>query len=125
MARPKKHADELRSDWARCRVTVAEREVVRANAANVGLDETEFIRRRILGAALPPARSGSDPAYIAALNNYAVALSQIGNNVNQLAAATHQGRDFAQYWPEIGAELQAELQAARDALKLSLKDSAG
>lgn len=125
MARPKKHADELRSEWARCRVTIAEREMFRSNAAHAKLDESEFMRRCILDVPLPPARSGSDPAYIAALNNYAVALSQIGNNVNQLTAATHQGRDFAQYWREIGAELQTELQAARSALNLSLKDAAG
>ena len=124
MARPKKHADEKRTERYNLRFTLAEREAAHAFAVSVGLDDMEYMRRRILDAPLPPARSDSDPVFIAALNNYAVALSQIGNNVNQLTAATHQGRDFAQYWREIGAELQTELQAARAALKLSLKDVA-
>ena len=123
MVRPTKNADERRSETARFRLTLAERERLRSNAANAGLDHTEFMRRRILDEPLPPALySRTDPALIAALNNYAVSLSQIGNNVNQLTAATHQGRDFAKYWREIGGELQAELQAARTALHNVLKD---
>ena len=121
MARPKKHADELRSETARFRTTIAERETVRANAMRVGLDETEFMRRRVLDAPLPSSSSSSDPAKIAALNLYAVALSKIGNNVNQLAAAAHQGRDFVKYWREIGEELEADLLAARHALNEALE----
>lgn len=125
MARPKKNDDEKRTERYNLRYTVAERETVRTNAALAGLDDMEFQRRRALGVALPPARSGSDPALVAALNNYAVALAQIGNNVNQLAAATHQDRDYAKYWREIGDELQTDLQLARSALNAALEDMAG
>lgn len=125
MARPKKNDDEKRTERYNIRYTVAERETVRSHAARAGLDEMEFHRRRTLGVALPPARSGSDPALVAALNNYALALSQIGNNVNQLAAATHQGRDFANYWREIGNELDGDLKSARAALNAALEDMAG
>lgn len=126
MGRPKKNADEKRTEWIRARATLAERETVRSNAAKAGLagDESEFIRRRVLGLPLPSSnRSASDPALIAALNNYILSLSRIGNNVNQLTAATHQGRDFAKYWREVGAELEDELRAARIALQRALQES--
>ncbi len=122
MARPKKTADELRSETARFRTTIGEREAIRSHAARVGLDDTEFMRRRVLGTPLPPSSSTAvDPALVAALNSYAVALSKIGNNVNQLTAATHQGRDFARFWREIGTELEADLRAGRDVLNRILE----
>ena len=123
MARPRKHADEKRTERFNLRYTIAERETVRTNAARVGLDEMEFQRRRVLRDPLPSSRSSSDPAKIAALNSYAVALGKIGNNVNQLAAATHQGRAFTQYWHEIGEELQNDLRAARKALDEALAEA--
>lgn len=125
MARPKKNEDEKRTSRYNVRYTVAEREVVRTNAARAGLDEMEFHRRRTLGVALPSSRSGSDPALVAALNLYAVSLAQIGNNVNQLAAATHQDRDYAKYWRGIGDELKADLKTARSALNAALEDMTG
>lgn len=122
MARPKKNADEKRSERFNLRYTVAEREAVRDLARRYGLDEMEFQRRRVLGTPLPFASASSvDPALIAALNAQAVALSKIGNNVNQLAAATHQGRDFARYWQEIGKRLEGELSEAREALSRVLE----
>jgi hypothetical protein len=124
MARPKKTADEKRTERFNLRYTLAEREAVRSLAERAGLDEMEFQRRRILDTPLP-ALAGSDPALVTALNNYAVALAKVGNNVNQLTAATHQGRDFAKYWHEIGEELQADLQLARNALNAALEGIAG
>lgn len=125
MARPRKSADEKRTEQMNTRWTLAERETLRANAARVGLDDSEFLRHRALGIPLPSSSSSADPALIAALNAHAVALTKIGNNVNQLAAATHQGRDFVQYWREIGAELEADLSAAREALSRALEDMDG
>lgn len=122
MARPRKHSEEKRSETMRSRVTLSEREEIRQVALSLGLEDSEYIRRRVLGRALPQGRAGGDPMKIAALNAYAVALSKIGNNVNQLAAATHQGRDFVQYWREIGAELSADLTAARQALSQALEE---
>ena len=122
MARPRKSADEKRSARFNLRYTEAERETVRDLARRYGLDEMEFQRRRVLGTPLPSSSATAiDPALVAALNAQAVALSKIGNNVNQLAAATHQGRDFVRFWREIGAELQADLDASRDALNRVLE----
>ena len=123
MPRPRKTADESLSEVVSTRMTPASFEKLQsmAHAAGVG-NEAEIIRRLIDGAPPIPKRAArSDPALIAALNNYAVSLSRIGNNVNQLAAATHTGRDFVQYWQEIGAELQADLSAARRALHEALE----
>jgi len=125
MPRPRKNADEKRTERFNLRYTIAEREAVRMLASRAGLDEMEFQRRRVLDTPLPSSRSSTDSAKIAALNSYAVALSKIGNNVNQLASATHQGRDFARYWREIGDELQADLRAARKALDEALQDVDG
>ncbi len=121
MARPKKSADEKRTEQMNTRWTLAERETLRANAVRVGLDESEYLRRRALGIPLPSSSSSVDPALVAALNAHAVALAKIGKNVNQLASATHQGRDFMQYWREIGAELEGDLTASRDALNRALE----
>ena len=120
MPRPRKTADEKRTERFNLRYTVAERETVRDLAARHGLDEMEFQRRRVLSAPLPSSQSSSDPAKIAALNAYAVALGKIGNNVNQLAMATHTGRDSMRFWREIGAELQDDLRRARNALNEAL-----
>lgn len=122
MARPKKNADEKRTVRYNLRFTQAEREAARDRANLSGLHDMEFMRRQILGVALPPSHSHTNPAYIAALNNYALSLREVGNNVNQLTAATHQGRDFSQYWHEIGEELRAEIRAAREALNNALRD---
>lgn len=103
MARPKKQSHEKRSETARFRVTLAEREYIRSRAAAAGMAETDYLRARALGFSVSPARSAqTDPALITELNS-------IGVNVNQLAAATHQGRDFVRYWREIGAELRQVL----------------
>jgi mobilization protein NikA len=121
MARPKKSADELLSETARFRLTLAEREALRSSARTAGLSEAEFIRRRVLGLPVSPVRSFmADPALINAVNNHAVALREIGHNVNQLTAATHQGRSFVRFWREIGDELRADLRAGRKALKSAL-----
>lgn len=122
MARPKKSADDQLSEMFPTRMTVATRETLRSKARAAQVSEAEFIRRYIDGVPnLSPARSTVDPSLVAALNLYAVALSKIGNNVNQLAAATHQRRDFARYWREIGTELEADLAAARDSLNSVLE----
>lgn len=122
MARPKKSADDQLSEMFPIRMTVATRETLRSKARAAGVSEADYVRRYIDGVPNPsPARLSVDPALVAALNVQAVALSKIGNNVNQLAAATHQGRDFVQFWREIGAELQADLAASRAALNRVLE----
>ena len=117
MARPKKSADEQLSEMFPIRMTVTTRETLRNKSRAAGVSEAEFIRRYIDGVPNPsPARASVDPALVTALNSYAVALGKIGNNVNQLTAATHQGREYARFWREIGEELEADLVAGREAL---------
>lgn len=100
MGRPKKQEHEKRSETARFRLTLAEREYIRSQAAAAGMDESEYLRARALGHSVSPARSNrADPALVTELN-------RIGVNVNQLAAATHMGRDFTRFWQEVGAELR-------------------
>lgn len=125
MPRPKKNADEKMSEPIRFWTTPANREALTAKSEAAGVGEAEFLRTLIDGTPLPSSRSSSDPAKIAALNAYAVALGRVGNNVNQLAAATHQGRDFVRYWREIGAELEDDLRKARKALHEALAEVDG
>jgi len=104
------------------RMTMATRETLANKARAAGVSEGEFIRRYIDG--VPNVRTASvsaDPALIAALNNLAVQMSRSGNNVNQLSAATHMGRDFTKYWREIGAELEGDLMQARSVLNRALE----
>jgi len=103
MARPKKQPKEARSEQMNTRYTLAEREYIRSQAATAGLSESDYVRARALGLPVSPARSAqADPALVTELNS-------IGVNVNQLAAATHMGRDFSRFWNEIGTELRTVL----------------
>jgi hypothetical protein len=106
MARPSKHEHEKRSETARFRVTLAEREHIRAQAEAAGIGEAEYLRRRALGYQVPPAPARSaDPALVSELN-------RIGVNVNQLARAAHRGSEFTRYWRDVGADLRAVLEKA-------------
>lgn len=122
MARPKKNADEKFSEFHQLAMRPHTSEMLTSKSSAYGLGKSEFLRNLIEETPLPASRSTSDPAKIAALNNYVVALSRGLNNVNQLAASVHQGRDFVKYWREIGAELEQDRAAARQALEDALKD---
>ena len=103
MARPKKEQHEKRDQRFNLRFTLAEIEHVRLQASHAGLDPHEYLRRRALGHAIPPApQRSSDPALVSELN-------RIGVNVNQLAHAAHRGMDFTQHWAGVSAELRAVL----------------
>lgn len=103
MARPKKVSEEKRSEQLKIRLTTAEIEHLRLQASGTGLTASEYARRRILGAKLPTKTAmQADPALVSELN-------AIGNNVNQLTRSVHRGSDFANYWREIGLELQQTL----------------
>lgn len=105
MPRPKKSADEKLSETARFRMTPAERETLRMNAAAAGITEAEFCRRRCIGLPVTPTRTRTDPALVVALN-------RVGNNVNQLARSVHRGSSFQTYWKEVAAELRDVLHKA-------------
>lgn len=122
MARPRKNADQALSEILPIRMTVATRETLRSKARAAGVSEAEYLRRYIDGTPNPsPARSSVDPAVIAFLNAYALALGKIGNNVNQLARASHRGSDFTRYWRDVGRELDNQLTAGRAALARALE----
>lgn len=120
MARPIKNADEKLTETIRFRATTATRESLKDKSFAAGISEADFMRLLLDDAPISQNVAVS-PAMIAALNNVAVSLSRVGNNVNQLALATHTGRDFQKYWHEIGQELDAELQAVRSVLQDALK----
>lgn len=100
MARPKKASIEKRSEQLKIRLTMAEIEYVRSVASSNGINISDYARRRMLGVRLPvKTLSHTDPALISELN-------AIGNNVNQLTRSVHRGSDFADYWYEVGQELE-------------------
>lgn len=100
MARPQKQAHEKRDQRFNLRLTLAEIEHVRSQAALAGLEPHDYVRRRVIGhkVSLSPSRK-VDPALVSEIN-------RIGVNVNQLARSAHRGRDFVLYWQDVGTELQ-------------------
>ena len=105
MARPKLEEHEKRTERHNLRFTLAEIDHIRTQADAAGLDVTEYLRRRALGYTVPAGGSArrTDPALVSELN-------RVGVNVNQLALATHTGRDFVRYWQEIGQEVSQILE---------------
>ena len=106
MARPKKQSHEKRTDVVRARVTVAEKAHVALQAQAVGLDVTEYVRRRVLGHQLPSVRAQADARLIADVNRLGIELRSIGINVNQLARAVHTGRGVRVDWAAVYDRLQ-------------------
>lgn len=110
MGRPALDSTERRSKITVMRTTEPELEHIRAQADAAGLSVSEFVRRRSLGYVVPTAAGDArrtDPALIDAVN-------RVGVNVNQLALATHTGRDFVRYWQEIGREVEQVLERLID-----------
>ncbi|WP_149541481.1 plasmid mobilization protein [Siccirubricoccus phaeus] len=89
------------------RLTLAERDHVEAQAAAAGISVAEFTRRAVLGLRVQPRRTETEDRLI-------VALSRVGNLLNQIARAMHTDR------PE-----HADLQAALDHLRTLLALLAG
>lgn len=86
MGRPRKADDERRTERLPApRVTVAELAFVEAQAATAGLDPSEFIRRRVLGRKVAPARTVADERLLVEIN-------RVGVNLNQIAKAAHLGK---------------------------------
>ncbi len=126
MPRPKLSAAEKRDHRINTRWTLPEREEIRTAAARVGLTEAEYLRRRVLGHRLPSGSAKrSDPSKIAALNSAAVALSRVGNNLNQLTHAAHVGRELKGLALSLQPEVQAELRAIKAALANLLAETDG
>ena len=109
MARPRLEEHEKRTERHNLRFTLAEIDHIRTQADAAGIDVSEYLRRRALGYTVPTGGSSrrTDPALITELN-------RVGVNVNQLALATHTGRDFVRYWQEIGQEVSKVLERVVD-----------
>ena len=103
MARPRKAAEERRDErLPHTRVTTDERAFVEAQAAAVGLDVSEYIRRRALQHRIPPARAVADDRLLLEIN-------RIGVNLNQISHAAH-----------LGKTLEGKLAATLDEVRAAL-----
>ena len=105
MARPRLQDEDRLAEVVHVRMSTAELNHVRGQAEAAGLSVSAFLRRRAMGYVVPAAAASrrTDPALVSELN-------RVGVNVNQLARATHTGRDFVRYWREVGAELTRVLE---------------
>lgn len=83
MSRPRKAPNERRdARLAAPRLTGAELAFVEEQAAVAGLDLAEFVRRRVLGRKVAPARAAADDRLILEINRVGVNLNQIARSLN-------------------------------------------
>ena len=103
MARPKKNIKSVKSIQVNVRFTVDQFLLVSDSAHSLGIEMTEYIRRKSSGQAMPKAKiNNTDRAVF-------VELSRIGNNINQITKKVH-----------IGGHSPAQLQAQLSELKKAL-----
>lgn len=103
MGRPRKAPEERRDErLPHPRVTTEERAFIEAQAVAVGLDVSEYIRRRALQHRIPPARAVADDRLLLEIN-------RIGVNLNQISKAAH-----------LGKTLEGKLAAALDELHAAM-----
>lgn len=107
--RPQLLATDKRSEKLEIRLTMAEKILFREKAAASGQSVSDWLRNLGEGHRPRPPVTALDAAFI-------TELSRIGNNVNQLARATHRGRDTGTYWRDIGQELERLLAQAAEKL---------
>lgn len=103
--RPSLLATDKRSEKVEVRLTVFEKTLFREKAIISGQSVSEWLRN--LGHGHVP-KMGTSTVDMALISE----LSRIGNNVNQLARATHRGRDTSAYWQDVGRELERILNKA-------------
>ena len=104
--RPKKADGNARTELFNFRTTLAERAEIERAARQAGLSPSEYVRSLALGNKPRASRPATDPALISELNRLVMEAKRIGNNVNQLARATHRDSTFQQWWREIGQEVR-------------------
>jgi hypothetical protein len=86
MARPLKAPEERRDERLPApRMTAAELAFVEGQAASAGLGIAEYVRRRVLGRRIAPARPVADERLLLELN-------RVGVNLNQIARALNSDR---------------------------------
>ena len=85
MARPKKNIKSIKSIQVNVRFTVDQFLLVSDSAHSLGIETTEYIRRKSSGQVMPRAKiNKTDRAVF-------VELSRIGNNLNQITKKVHIG----------------------------------
>ena len=90
---------------------------VQNQAKLAGLSEAEFIRRRVLGYQVPPARPLADVELISELNAVSWQIKRVGQNVDQILLATYRGTDFVNHWQAVGREVREVAAQASGALE--------
>ncbi|PQO40751.1 hypothetical protein C5Y96_01240 [Blastopirellula marina] len=124
MARPKKHANEKRSERYNLRFTLAEVEHLRQQADAAGLDVADYLRRRCLGhqiIAAPERRIKY--ALIGEVNQLGRQISALGNVTNQVALYLHTDRQVRPDWEVLPTEIkqsQKQLATVLEKLVMSL-----
>ncbi|WP_209403812.1 plasmid mobilization relaxosome protein MobC [Pseudozobellia sp. WGM2] len=83
MARPKKDIEALKAIRVNVRMTVNEYLIVSGNAATLGIDIPDYIRKKVSGRPLPRTKVTPEDRRLF------VELSRIGNNINQLTKNSH------------------------------------
>ena len=104
MGRPRKAPEERRGNGPNPRFTLAEKVEIEDNAALLGVSQSDFIRRRVLGYRLP--------ATLAVQRHQAaqaVALLRLGVNLNQIAHHMNAGRDAPDYLRTLADRINAML----------------
>lgn len=99
MARPTKTPAERRTEQVKIRLTLAETDYLRTQAAVAELTLAEYVRRLALGYRVKPPRARIEAQLLSELN-------RIGVNVHQLTRAANAGRGFAGDWEAIVDELE-------------------
>ncbi len=104
MARPRKEPEARRDEQLKLRLTTAERSQIEHKAAAFGLSAAEFMRRRALGYALPPALEQERTRAL-----QATALVRLGVNLNQIAKHMNAGRSAPAYLVDLIERIEREL----------------
>lgn len=111
MARPRKQASERRTACVKADLTLAEKIYVQQQAAEAGLSEAEYTRRRVLGYCVPPrAEKLAKAALTNEINRLGNQLAAIGNISNQIALYCHTDRSIPIEWSAVSREIR-DLQA--------------
>lgn len=93
--RPIKQPHEKRSIQIKLRVTIAEDDYYKRQAAAAGLTVAEYLRRAGLNIVIRIPPSLADDRLITEIN-------AIGVNVNQIARAANRGQEEREFWRALG-----------------------
>jgi hypothetical protein len=123
MARPRKQEFERRSATVRADVTIAEKAFVQEQVMLAGLTEAEYVRRRVLGIAIPPrSEKQAKAAFVSEINRLGSQLAGLGNLANQVALYCHTGRTVPASWDSLPNEIKALLRLVEQTLEKVIYD---